>query len=130
MPRPYICWNFQRSAIGLVGKNSRLFFILLGTIRAMQELVQVRNVRYLVENAGSMIDLHYQAFCDLLGLTSQQKHRFLWDPADHGFGITRKRNFFVNMRIVKKSTCPKGPALTKGGPSFPRKGNRSPCLPY
>ena len=79
---------------GWYAKNSRLFFILLGAIRAMQELVQVKNVRYLVENAGSMVDLHYQAFCDLLGLTPQPKSRFLWDPADHGFGITRKRNFF------------------------------------
>ena len=80
--------------LGLVGKNSRLFFALLGTIRAMQDLVTNRNIRFLVENAGSMVDLHYQAFCELLGLPTEPKSQYLWDPADHGHGITRKRNVF------------------------------------
>ena len=84
-----------KGLLGLVGKNSRLFFALLGTIRAMQDLATKRNIRFLVENAGSMVDLHYQAFCKLLGLPSEPKSRYLlWDPAEHGYGITRKRNFF------------------------------------
>ena len=60
-----------------------------------------------VENAGSMVDLHYQAFCKLLGLPSEPKSQYLWDPADYGFGITitRKRNC---MKIVKLSQSPVG----------------------
>ena len=105
-----------RGLLGLVGKNSRLFFTLLGTIRAMQELVKVQNVRFLVENAGSMVDLHYQAFCQLLGLSPEPKSRYLWDPADHGFGITRKRNFFRGHDDCQEITEPQGLNLNQGGP--------------
>ena len=49
--------------IGLVGSRSRLFFLLLLTIRTMQVLVGCQSVRYLVENAGSMKDVHFVAFC-------------------------------------------------------------------
>ena len=73
-----------RGLLGLVGKNSRLFFTLLGVIRAMQDLVSKRNVRFLVENAGSMIDLHYQAFCTLLGIPPEPRSNYVWDPAEHG----------------------------------------------
>ncbi len=34
-----------KGLLGLVGKNSRLFFTLLGTIRATQDLVKEHNVR-------------------------------------------------------------------------------------
>ena len=105
-----------KGQLGLVGKNSRLFFTLLGTIRAMQELVKVQNVRFLVENAGSMVDLHYQAFCQLLGLSPEPKSRYLWDPADHGFGITRKRIFFRGHDDCQEISEPQGLNLNQGGP--------------
>ena len=111
-----------RGLLGLVGKNSRLFFTLLGVIRAMQDLATPRNVRYLVENAGSMADLHYQAFCTLLGIPSEPKSAYLWDPADHGFGITRRRNFFrahSDRQSIQEGQqlCPKqgGPLIAKNG---------------
>ena len=111
-----------KGLLGLVGKNSRLFFILLGTIRAMQELAQVQSVQYLIENAGSMMDLHYHAFCELLGLAPQPKSRFLWDPADYGFGITRKRNFFRNNDAMQEVVRPHPPQFDKGGPLLTREG--------
>ena len=83
-----------RGLLGLVGKNSRLFFTLLGVIRAMQDLVSKKNVRFLVENAGSMADLHYQAFCTLLGLPPEPGSNYVWDCVENGYGVTRKRNFF------------------------------------
>ena len=51
--------GFMHGLIGLVGSRSRLFFLLLLTIRAMQVLVGCKSVRYLVENAGSMKDVHF-----------------------------------------------------------------------
>ena len=118
LPGPYICWHFQR-LIGAGRKNSRLFFIRLGTIRVMQDLVKVNNVRFLVENAGSMVDLHYQAFCKLLGLPLEPKSQYVWDPADSadfGFGVTRKRNFFRAHEDSQTITEPRGPDFTQGGP--------------
>ena len=41
-----------------------------------------------------MGDIHYQAFCTLLGIPSEPRSEYVWDPADYGYGITRKRNFF------------------------------------
>ena len=105
-----------RGLFGLVGKNSRLFFALLGVTRAMQDLVTKQNVRFLVENAGSMVDLHYQAFCTLLGLPSEPKSRYLWDPSEHGYGVTRKRNFFRGHNDSQSIQESPGLNLTQGGP--------------
>ena len=88
----------------------------------MQDLATTSNVRFLVENAGSMADLHYQAFCTLLGIPSEPKSAYLWGPADYGFGITRKRNFFrahSDRQSIQecRQLCPKqgGPLIAKDG---------------
>ena len=65
-----------------------------------------------------MVDLHYQAFCTLLGLPSEPKSRYLWDPSEHGYGVTRKRNFFrghTDSQIIQESP---GLTLVQGGPLF------------
>ena len=55
-----------RGLLGLIGPSSRLFFVLLCVISAMQRLVGPTAVRYLVENAASMLQIHLDAFCQLL----------------------------------------------------------------
>ena len=111
-----------RGVLGLVGKNSRLFFTLLGVIRAMQDLVSKRNVRFLVENAGSMIDLHYQAFCTLLGIPPEPRSNYVWDPAEHGYGITRKRNFFRGHKDRQPIQNPQKLSPVQGGPLLLQSG--------
>ena len=111
-----------RGVLGLVGKNSRLFFTLLGVIRAMQDLVSKNNVRFLVENAGSMIDLHYQAFCTLLGIPPEPKSNYVWDPAEHGYGITRKRNFFRGHKDRQPIQNPQKLSPVQGGPLLLQSG--------
>ena len=90
-----------RGLLGLVGKNSRLFFVLLGVIRAMQDLATTNNVRFLVENAGSMGDVHYQAFCKLLGIRNQEATIFgtqqIMDMASHESGISSVPTRIVNL---------------------------------
>ena len=88
----------------------------------MQDLATTNNVRFLVENAGSMGDVHYQAFCTLLGIPSEPRSDYLWDPADYGYGITRKRNFFrahTDRQSIQESRQlrPKqgGPLIAKDG---------------
>ena len=55
-----------RGLLGLIGPGSRLFFVLLCVISSMQRLVGPTAVRYLVENAASMLQIHLDAFCQLL----------------------------------------------------------------
>ena len=79
----------SQGLLGLVGSQSRLFFVLLCTIRTAA-------VRFLVENAGSMKLVHYVAFCRLLGLPQDPPNQYIWDLAKHTPLISRKRNFFRN----------------------------------
>ena len=82
--------------LGLVGARSRLFFLLLLTIRTMQVLVGCKSVRFLVENAGSMLKVHFVTFCKLHNLPYEPFERYCWDVAMYTPFITRKRNFFRN----------------------------------
>ena len=86
----------SQGLLGLVASQSRLFFVLLCTIRTMQVLVGTSAVRFLVENAGSMKPVHYVAFCRLLGLPREPPGQYIWDLAKYTPFISRKRNFFRN----------------------------------
>ena len=95
-----------RGVLGLIGPSSRLFFVLLCVIYALQRLLGPAAVMYLVENAASMLQIHLDSFCQLLGLPVDQHGRYMWDPWDFGFQITRKRNFFRNYDDVEDIEFP------------------------
>ena len=116
----------SQGVLGLVGAQSRLFFTLLCVIRSMQILVGVHLVRFLVENAGSMKPYHFNVFCKLLGLETNEVKHFLWDLIKLTPYITRKRIFFRNFDDVEQTTplpnffdkgC--GPLLTFEGKIIP-----------
>ena len=86
----------SQGILGLVGAQSRLFFVLLCVIRTMQVLVGIAFIRFLVENAGSMKVYHLRAFCKLLGLDNKDLEGYIWDLLNHTPYISRKRNFFRN----------------------------------
>ena len=112
----------HRGIIGLVGKSSRLFFTLLGVIRAVQEISEVGRVRYLIENAGSMNELHFQAFCDLLGLCHRPKAQYLWELADLDFPITGERKFFTNDSDKRNNPSQPPIKFDGGGPLHTQEG--------
>ena len=89
----------SQGLLGLVGSQSRLFFVLLCTIRTMQVLVGASCVRFLVENTGSVKPVHYVAFCRLLDLPHEPPGQYIWDLARYTPFITRKRNFFRNFPV-------------------------------
>ena len=91
----------SQGLLGLVGSQSRLFFVLLCVIRTMQVLVGPNFVRFLVENAGSMKPVHFVAFCKLLGLPHNPMNQYIWDLAKYTPLISRKRNFFRNFEDVE-----------------------------
>ena len=84
------------------------------------------SVRFLVENAGSMKDVHFVAFCKLLGLPYEKPFdQYTGDLAKFTCFIARKRNFFRNMADVEPITElgswpseDSGPLLTISGDCF------------
>ena len=96
MSGPYLYAGPLQGLLGVIGANSRLFFILLCLIRTMQVLVSASEIRFLAENAGSMRDIHLVAFCKLLGLPHIPLDRYIWDLARFTSLMTRKRNFCRN----------------------------------
>ncbi len=86
----------SQGLLGVVGSQSRLFFVLLCTIRTMQVLVGPKSIRYLVENAGSMKLVHYVACCKLLGLPYEPHQKYIWELAHSTPYIARRHNFFRN----------------------------------
>lgn len=118
--------GYLHGLLGLVGERSRLFFVLLLTIRSMQVLCGCQAIRFLVENAGSMKDVHFVAFCKLLNLPYEPFHRYIWDVAMHTPFVTRKRNFFRNaddsepiVDLQPWTEENEGPLLLPGGQVIP-----------
>ena len=119
----------HRGLLGLVGRSSRLFFVLLCVIHTIQRLVGPAWVRFFVENAGSMQLIHLKAFCKLLGLPLKTPKDYLWDPTDFGYIITRCRNFFRNYRDVGNMQEPPGIFEGTFGPMVNNKGQIIPFAP-
>ena len=98
-------------------------------ISALQRLLGPAAVRYLVENAASMLQIHLDSFCQLLGLPLDQHGRYIWDPWHFGFQITGKRNFFRNYDDIEDIESPMlvfGPDF---GPLIDQDGNNVPFAP-
>ena len=88
----------------------------------MQRLVGPAAVRYFVENAASMLQIHLDAFCQLLRIPADHHGRYVWDPCDFGFEVTRKRNFDdveeigIPTRVFESEF---GPLLDQAGKCIP-----------
>ena len=92
----------------------------------MQQLCGPQAVRFLAENAASMLDIHYRAFCKLLNIDPKPPDKYLWNPSNFGYQITRRRNFFRNFDDVESILSPTlvfgdhyGPLLRPNGDIIP-----------
>ena len=95
-----------KGLLGLAGPCSRLFFVFLCIIFTVQQLCGPQAVRFLAENAASMLEMHYRAFCRLLNIDVMPPDKYLWNPSDKGYQITRRRNFFRNFDDVEGIPSP------------------------
>ena len=116
-----------RGLLGLIGPSSRLFFVLLCVISAMQRLVGPAAVRYLVENAASMLQIHLDAFCQLLRIPVDYHGRYVWDPCDFGFEVTRRRNYFRNFDDIEEIGIPTRVFESEVGPLIDQAEK---CIPF
>ena len=128
LPGSHLCWPPSWSS-WVDWPQQPTLFVLLCVIYAMQQLAGPAAVRYLVENAASMLQIHLDAFCQLLGLPLDQHGRYIWDPWDFGFQITRRGNFFRNFDDIEDIELP---TLVFGhdfGPLVDQCGNNVPFAP-
>ena len=88
--------GLYKGLLDLAGPCSRLFFVFVCIIFTVQQLCGPQAVRFLAENAASMLEMHYSAFCRLLSIDPTLPDKYLWNPSDFGYQITRRRNFFRN----------------------------------
>ena len=115
-----------KGLLGLAGPCSRLFFVFVCIIFTVQQLCGPQAVRFLAENAASMLEMHYSAFCRLLSIDPTLPDKYLWNPSDFGYQITRRRNFFRNYDDFESIHSPTlvfgdhfGPLLRQNGETVP-----------
>ena len=119
----------HKGLLGLAGPSSRLFFILLCVIFTVQQLCGPQAVRFLAENAASMLGIHYQAFCRLLNIEPDPPDKYLWNPSDFGYPLTRRRNFFRNFDDVESIVSPAPVFDDHFGPLLKPNGDLVPLAP-
>ena len=88
-----------KGLLGLCGQQSSLFFYVHLCIWIIQSNYPKGYVRFLVENAGSMQEMHKKAIKNILGLTDMKDSDLKWDTSKY-FGIRRERFFFRNYLVT------------------------------
>ena len=119
----------HKGLLGLAGPCSRLFFVFLCIIFTVQQLCGPQAVRFLAENAASMLEMHYRAFCKLLNIDPMPPDKYLWNPSDFGYQITRRRNFFRNFDDVERIATPTSVFGDHFGPLLRPNGDMIPLAP-
>ena len=113
--------------LGLTGPCSSMFYYVHSILWILQMNYPTELIRFLLENAGTMLEIHRQAILKALGLNPQlPPDHFRVDPK-FSHGIRRNRFFFRN--YPDKDTVPstaglslgdqEGPLLNQGGEAIP-----------
>ena len=86
----------DKGLLGITGPNSVLFFVFHLLMYHVNQLLPQAEFRFLVENAGSMKDMHYDAICRTLGISLQvTKASRQWCASSLSLA-KRNRYFFRN----------------------------------
>ena len=93
MSRPHLCWPLQRPPRVSRTLQSAIFRLLVHHFHSTATM-WFSGIRFLGENAASMLEMHYRAFCKLLNIDPTSPDKYLWNPSDFGYQITRRRIFF------------------------------------
>ena len=87
--------------LGLAGPASCLFFNIHLLLFLLQTALPQTHVRFLVENAGSMLALHRDFIRWSLGIESIAFEHFIWEAKALGLA-DRKRFFFQNVSVPRQ----------------------------
>ena len=88
----------DKGLLGITGPNSVLFFTFHLLMYHMSQLLPQIEFRFLVENAGTMKDMHYDAICKTLGISLQVPRASRQWCASSLSLAKRKRFFFRNFQ--------------------------------
>ena len=67
------------------------------------------------------------AFCQLLRIPVDYHGRYVWDPCDFGFEVTRRRNYFRNFDDIEEIGIPTRVFESEVGPLIDQAGK---CIPF
>ena len=103
----------DKGLLGLSGPASCLFFNIHLLLFLLQTVLPRTNIRFLVENAGSMLPIHSDFIRWALGIEATPIDQFVWDASALGLA-DRKRFFFQNV------ICPRSNLEPASGHPFPQ----------
>ena len=116
-----------KGLLGLTGPCSSLFYYVHVILWLLQMNYPIELIRFLLENAGTMLEIHRKAILRALGLDADlHPNHFRVDPK-HTHGIKRNRFYFRNYddcaQVPKTVVLPgndlEGPLLDCGGLPIP-----------
>ena len=116
-----------KGLLGLTGPCSSFFYYVHVILWLLQMNYPIELIRFLLENAGTMLEIHRKAILRALGLDADlHPNHFRVDPK-HTHGIKRNRFYFRNYKdcaqVSKTVVLPgndlEGPLLDCGGSPIP-----------
>ena len=116
-----------KGLLGLTGPCSSLFYYVHVILWLLQMNYSVELIRFLLENAGTMPEIHRKAILRALGLNAEINPDLLRADPKHTHGIRRNRFYFRNyhdcLKVAKTVVLPsddaQGPLLDCGGYPIP-----------
>ena len=93
----------DQGLLGLAGPASCFFFTIHLLLFLLQSVLPQTHVRFLVENAGSMLPLHRDFIRWSLGIESTAVDHFIWEAK--ALGLADRKRFFFRMFLFHGSRC-------------------------
>ena len=116
-----------KGLLGITGQSSSLFYYVHVILWLLQMNYPTDLIRFLLENAGTMLEIHRKAILRALGLNPDANPDYFRVDPKHTHGIKRNRFYFRNYTDrdqVRKTTVlnyndSEGPLLDQSGAHIP-----------
>ena len=111
-PCTELTWaEINKGILGVTGPNSSLFYYFHLMLWQIRELVPTLDIRFLLENAGSMREVHFQEIKYVLGLpTTVTREELTWKAQNISIA-KRDRIFFRNFQDTDADALQENPPL-------------------
>ena len=116
-----------KGLLGLTGQSSSLFYYVHVILWLLQTNYPAELIRFLLENAGTMLEIHRKAILRALGLNPDANPDYFRVDPKHTHGIKRNRFYFRNYTdrdhvqksaVLSHNDC-EGPLLDQSGVPIP-----------
>ena len=116
-----------KGLLGLTGQSSSLFYYVHVILWLLQTNYPTELIRFLLENAGTMLEIHRKAILRALGLNPDANPDYFRVDPKHTHGVKRNRFYFRNYTdrdhvqksaVLSHNDC-EGPLLDQSGVPIP-----------